>query len=112
MTSSNGILTLVDLIASRREAHSMPREFYVEDALHETDVERIFRRQWVFVGHSCQVKEPGEFFTVTIGTDPLIIIRGDDGIIRAMHNTCRHRGTLISLEECGTARRLVCPYHQ
>jgi len=90
----------------------MPREFYVEDALHETDVERIFRRQWVFVGHSCQVKEPGEFFTVTIGTDPLIIIRGDDGIIRAMHNTCRHRGTLISLEECGTARRLVCPYHQ
>ena len=90
----------------------MPQEFYTADAVHLADVERIFRGQWVFVGHSCQIIEAGEFFTVTIGSDPLIIIRGDDGVIRALHNVCRHRGTLISRESCGKARRLVCPYHQ
>ena len=90
----------------------MPQEFYTDAAVHLADVERIFRRQWVFVGHSCQIIEAGEFFTVTIGSDPLIVIRGDDGIIRALHNVCRHRGTLISREDCGKARRLVCPYHQ
>ncbi len=104
--------TLDALIASREKGHSMPREFYVGDALHEADIERIFRRQWVFVGHSCQMKKPGEFFTVTIGDDPLIIIRGNDDVIRALHNVCRHRGTLISREDCGKVRRLVCPYHQ
>jgi len=105
MTQSRGTLSLNDLIASRREGHSMPQEFYTADAVHLADVERIFRRQWVFVGHSCQVKEAGEFFTVTIGSDPLIVIRGDDGVIRALHNVCRHRGTLISRESCGKARR-------
>ena len=90
----------------------MPQEFYTDAAVHLADVERIFRRQWVFVGHSCQIIEAGEFFTVTIGSDPLIVIRGDDGVIRALHNVCRHRGTLISRESCGKARRLVCPYHQ
>ena len=112
MTQSNGTLSLDNLIASRLEGHSMPQEFYTDAAVHVADVERIFRRQWVFVGHSCQIIEAGEFFTVTIGSDPLIIIRGDDGVIRALHNVCRHRGTLISRADCGKARRLVCPYHQ
>ncbi|MDG1833430.1 MAG: aromatic ring-hydroxylating dioxygenase subunit alpha, partial [Verrucomicrobiota bacterium] len=112
MSQSNEAICLNDLIALRRDGHSMPQEFYTNAAVHEADVERIFRRHWVFVGHSCQIKEPGEFFTVSIGDDPLIIIRGDDSDIRALHNVCRHRGTLISREDCGKARRLVCPYHQ
>ena len=66
MTQSNGILSLNDLIASRREGHSMPQEFYTDATVHLADMERIFRRQWVFVGHSCQIIDAGEFFTVTI----------------------------------------------
>ena len=103
---------LETLISSRCEGWSMPQAFYTDPALHEADMDRIFRQHWIFVGHSCQIKAPGDFFTVTIGKDPLIIIRGDDGEIRALHNVCRHRGTLISREDCGQARRLVCPYHQ
>ncbi len=103
---------LASLIAQRRDGCSMPQEFYTDPSLHETDVAQIFRRHWVFVGHSCQIKAPGDFFTVTIGKDPLIIIRADDGEIRALHNVCRHRGTLINREDCGKVRRLVCPYHQ
>ena len=112
MTCLSEPADLAALIATRRDGYSMPREFYTEPEMHDADVERIFQRQWVFVGHSCQVKEVGDFFTVTIGADPLLIIRGDDGVIRALHNVCRHRGTLISREDSGQARRLVCPYHQ
>jgi len=105
MANLNGKAVLDDLIASRCEGHSMPQEFYTDAAVYAADVERIFNRQWVFVGHSCQVEEAGEFFTVTIENDSLIVIR-------ALHNVCRHRGTLISRKDCGKARRLVCPYHQ
>lgn len=90
----------------------MPQAFYTDPALHEVDVNRIFYRQWIFAGHSCQINNPGDYFTVTIGKDPLILIRGDDGRIRALHNVCSHRGTLIRREDCGQIRRLVCPYHQ
>ena len=103
---------LAVLIESRLPGHSLPQAFYIDSSVIKLDLDRIFKRQWVFVGHSCQIKEAGEFFTVTIGNDPLILIRGDDGEIRALHNVCRHRGTLINREDCGKARRLVCPYHQ
>jgi len=110
--SAVGQIELETLISSRCEGWSMPQVFYTAPALHEADMDRIFRQHWIFVGHSCQIKSPGDFFTVTIGKDPLILIRGDDDEIRAFHNVCRHRGTLISREDCGQARRLVCPYHQ
>ena len=77
----------------------MPQVFYTAPALHEADMNRIFRQHWIFVGHSCQIKSPGDFFTVTIGKDPLILIRGDDDVIRAFHNVCQQRGTLISRED-------------
>ena len=55
MTNFNGEVDLDDLIALRREGHSMPQAFYTDAAIHEADVERIFQRQWVFLGHSCQI---------------------------------------------------------
>ena len=112
MSDWNGKLDLAALTKSRLPGHSLPQAFYIDSSVAKLDLDLIFKRQWVFVGHSCQIKEAGEFFTVTIGKDPLILIRGDDGEIRALHNVCRHRGTLISREDCGKARRLVCPYHQ
>ena len=112
MSDWNGKIDLAALVQSRLPGHSLPQPFYVDSSVVELDLDRIFKRQWVFVGHSCQIKQPGDFFTVAIGKDPLILIRGDDGEIRALHNVCRHRGTLIRREGCGAAGRLVCPYHQ
>jgi|GEM_PF-2360348 len=64
MTQSNGTLSLNDLIDSRREGHSMPQEFYTDAAVYLADVERIFRRQWIFVGHSCQIIEaPVDYYS-------------------------------------------------
>lgn len=103
---------LRQLVASRQEGYGLPRAFYHDQALYEREMECIWRGGWLFAGHTCQIPRPGDFFTLTIANDSLIIMRGDDGQIRAFHNVCTHRGTLLTEEACGSVRALACPYHQ
>jgi Rieske 2Fe-2S family protein len=105
-------MDIASLIASRKPGHSLPQAFYNDDAVFEADMARIWRKQWLFAGHTSDIPRVGDFFTWEVGRDPIIIIRGDDGQIRALHNSCRHRGTLVCLEHQGQVKRLVCPYHQ
>ena len=100
------------LITQCRPGWSLPGEFYAGDAVYRADLEQIWRRGWLFAGHSCEIPKPGDFFTVEVDTDSIIVIRDDDGGIRGLHNVCRHRGSLICTEPSGNATRLVCPYHQ
>ncbi|REJ70356.1 MAG: aromatic ring-hydroxylating dioxygenase subunit alpha [Planctomycetota bacterium] len=103
---------LRQLIASRVPGHGLPRPFYQEDAVYGTEIDAIWRRGWVFAGHSCQLREPGDYLTLTLDTDPLVVLRDDDGQLRAFHNVCRHRGMILCQEEAGHVGRIVCPYHQ
>jgi Rieske 2Fe-2S family protein len=66
----------------------------------------------MFAGHDCEIAEAGQFFTLQIGAYPIMVVRGNDGTIRAFHNSCRHRGSRICTMDHGKAKRLVCPYHQ
>ena len=91
---------------------SLPSKFFSSDDFFHADLDRVWRRGWLFVGHDCEIPKPGDYFTFSIGTDPLLVIRGDDGEVRAFHNVCRHRGTLLCHKPSGTARQLVCSYHQ
>lgn len=100
------------IIASRREGYSLPRAFYHESALYEYELDRIWRYGWIFAGFTCQVPQPGDFFTFSVDTDSIIVIRDDEGLIRAFHNVCTQRGTLLYQEEKGSVRAIVCPYHQ
>lgn len=72
----------------------------------------IWRKEWLFAGHSSQVPNPGDYFTLNVGSDPLIIVRSKEGTVQAFHNVCRHRGSLICRESHGHLNRFVCPYHQ
>lgn len=100
------------LMASRRPGYSLPRQFYRDELVFRADLERIWRRGWLFVGHTCQIPKPGDFFTFEVGNDSLIVVRDDDQNINALHNLCRHRGTLLCESAAGKAGRFVCPYHQ
>ena len=91
---------------------SLPSKFFTSDDFFHADLDRVWRQGWLFVGHDCEIPKPGDYVTFNIGTDPLLVIRGDDGEVRAFHNVCRHRGTLLCNKPSGTARQLVCPYHQ
>ena len=95
-----------------RLLRSLPGAFYGDPAVHRADVEVFWRRGWVFAAHSCELASPGDYVTLSIDTDPLLVVRGDDGGLRAFHNVCTHRGTVLCREEQGRVGRIVCPYHQ
>jgi glycine betaine monooxygenase A len=99
-------------VASRQDGYSLPGDFYSNDLIYQAELERIWCSGWLFVGHTCEVPQAGDYFTFSIGDDSLIVIRDDDGEIHALWNVCRHRGTQICDEPSGRAGRLVCPYHQ
>ncbi len=99
------------LAATRTEGWSLPGRFYTDPAVYEAEMESVWRRQWLFAGHDCQIPAPGDYLVLPLQDDSILIIRGDDGVVRAMHNVCRHRGTLLCREEAGHAAKLVCPYH-
>ena len=101
-----------DLLRGRRPHHSLDRPFYTDPAFFALDLEHIWRKEWIFVGHTCEVAEPGRWFRTDIANESIIVLRGRDGAVRAFHNTCRHRGARICLAERGRVARLVCPYHQ
>ena len=103
---------LPSLITSCRPGWSLPRDFYVDELVYQADLERFWRRGWLFAGHTCQIPEPGDYFTLEVDTDSILIVRGEDGTIHGLHNVCRHRGTRLCSESTGHVNRIVCPYHQ
>jgi glycine betaine catabolism A len=110
--SAHDKLHVAELIALRQAGYSLPGSFYSDERVYEAELDAIWRRGWLFVGHTCEIPEPGDYITFAVGDDSLIVIRGDGGEIRALWNVCRHRGTQICDEPSGRAGRLVCPYHQ
>jgi Rieske 2Fe-2S family protein len=103
---------MLRLIRSRRQGFSLEQPFYVDPDFHRLDMELIWYRDWLFVGHDCEIPAPGAFITVQVGDYPVVVVRGRDGGIRAFHNSCRHRGSRVCTAEKGQVRRLTCPYHQ
>ena len=92
------------------ECLSLPPAAYLSKELHQREVAAIFRREWLCVGRAEYVPEPGDFFTYQLLDEPLLIVRGEDGKVRALANICRHRLMPVA-EGAGHAKRFVCPYH-
>jgi glycine betaine monooxygenase A len=101
-----------DLIASRDSGHGLPRAFYHDEGVYRAEIDAIWRQGWLVAGHACQIPETGDYFIYALDGDSVIVVRGDDGGVRALHNTCRHRGTQICSTEAGHVGRFICPYHQ
>ena len=98
-------------LRQRRPRTALPRDFYTSAADYAVDLDTIWYRDWLFVGHDCEVPTGGSYLTVQVGDYPVLVVRDRDGQLRAFHNSCRHRGSRICSAEHGSAARLVCPYH-
>ena len=103
---------VLSLLMNRRRDHSLPRAFYADPGVFELDLERIWYRSWLFAVPACELPKAGSYVTYTVGLYSVIIVRGSDGIVRAFHNTCRHRGSALCRSAKGTNPKIVCPYHQ
>lgn len=89
------------------------RDVYVDPEVFDLEMERLWRRAWLYVGHDSQVPEPGDYFTTTLAREPVIMIRGQDGVVRVLMNRCAHKGALLVTATHGRceAGLLRCPYH-
>lgn len=100
------------LLGEHRPGFALRREFSTDPGIYQLDLDRIWRRSWLFAGHTCQVARPGDYLVFDLDHDSIVIVRDEHGALHALHNTCRHRGMKVCQRESGHARRLVCPYHQ
>jgi PAH dioxygenase large subunit len=87
------------------------RRIYGDPELFELEVERIFARAWCFLGHESEIPNPGDYVSRELGREPVILIRGEDGVARAFLNSCRHRGMRVCRADKDHTRYMRCPYH-
>ena len=87
------------------------RDIYRDPDIFEMEMERLFHRAWVYVGHESQVAQPGDFLCSWIGTQPVVMTRHGDGKVYLLHNRCGHRGVKVVNEARGNARFLRCMFH-
>src|SRR6266702_3134161 len=99
------------LLTGRRTDYSLPGVFYHSSEVFAIEIEAIFLRSWILVGHIDQLPLPGSYFTVEFGSESLIIARDKEQNVRAYFNVCRHRGCRIATEKSGQVGSWVCPYH-
>ena len=100
------------LFKQRRAGHTLPQALYTEHGAFDFDMTAIYGQSWLMAGMECELPKAGSYLSMMIGKWPVLITRDREGIIRAFHNSCRHRGSMICATGSGTAPKLVCPYHR
>ncbi len=115
MTHHDSALTpIAELRANVAEpferAHAMPKSVYTSEAFLQQELAHIFAKEWLCAGRADALPNPGDYLTMEISGEPIIVLRDREGTLRAMSNVCRHRMSKL-LEGRGNTRSIVCPYH-
>ena len=87
------------------------RGVFTDQELFDLEMKYIFEGNWVFLGHESQVENPGDYFTLTLGRQPVVITRAKDGELQALLNTCTHRGATLCRKKRGNKSSFTCPFH-
>ena len=103
---------IATLFEQRREQHTLPQALYTEPYSFDFDMAAVFAESWLMVGLECELPKTGSYVSMMVGKWPVVITRDKEGTIRAFHNSCRHRGSMICAAGNGTTPKLVCPYHR
>ena len=99
-------------IASLVEPTRVHRSIYIDPELFELEMERIWGRAWIFIGHESQVKNPGDYFTANINHRiPVMMVRDRNHKVHVLYNRCTHKGAKLVETSCGNARAFRCCYH-
>jgi choline monooxygenase len=110
-SSVENILASYDASATLAEASTIPSPWYVDSRIAELEANVVFSKTWQLVGRVEQVAAPGQFVTANVVGEPIVVVRGNDGVLRGFYNVCRHHAAAVVTEPCGKASILHCPYH-
>lgn len=89
----------------------LDQTIYTDPEIFAEEMEKIFQASWVYVAHESQLPESGDYLRSSVGQQPVIVSRQEDGSIAVLLNRCRHRGAMVCLEETGNAQFFRCQYH-
>jgi choline monooxygenase len=109
--SLENILAAYDANAALAEASTIPAPWYTDSRIGQLEAKAVFGKTWQMVGRSAQVERPGQFVTANVAGEPILVVRGNDGVLRGFYNVCRHHAAAVVTEPCGQAAILHCPYH-
>ena len=88
------------------------KDLYIDQELFQLEMEQLFANTWVYVGHASQIPKKGDYYTTTVGTEAVIMVRHTDDSIKVLYNRCPHKGVKVAGETCGnTGKFFRCPYH-
>jgi choline monooxygenase len=110
-SSIEQILSSYDDRAPLAQASTIPAAWYVDARIAELERLAVFSKTWQLVARTEQVKAPGQFVSTTVAGEPVVVVRGNDGALRAFYNVCRHHAAAVVTQPCGQASLLHCPYH-
>lgn len=105
------LLALYDETAPLAEASTIPAPWYLDARIGALERERVFGGNWVVAGRADQAARPGDYFTLELAGEPLLIVRGADGRLRGFYNVCRHHAAAVATCAQGHAQSFRCPYH-
>jgi len=107
----NDIIAGYNASSPLAEAHTIPSSWYVDSRVAQLENDVVFGRNWQAVGRISQAAEPGQFFTVEVAGERIVVVRGADRELRAFYNVCRHHAAAVVTEAEGRAANFRCPYH-
>ena len=93
------------------EASTIPAEWYTNADLYDLELKTVFPRSWQLVGRTDQLRGAGQYVTAEVAGEPIVVVRGSDGVLRGFFNVCRHHAAAVMTEREGSANQLRCPYH-
>lgn len=114
---ANKMKSLKELIESYNsdapldQASTIPASWYIDERIYELELQNVFAQSWQLVARVDQLLQPGNYVTSEIADEPIVVVRGDDDVLRGFFNVCRHHAAAVMTEAEGTARQLRCPYH-
>lgn len=107
----DGSKELLDEIKRQLGEDRLPQTAFNNKQIFDLEQERIFNRDWLYVGHESEIPNPGDYASRNLGENPFIFIRDEEGEIRVLFNSCRHRGTKLCESDQGNASHFRCPFH-
>ena len=105
------IINSYDANAPLEAASTIPASWYLDPGVWDLERQTAFSKSWQYVGRADQLQKAGDYVTWEVAGEPIVVVRGDDGVIRGFFNVCRHHAAAVMSAPSGRAVQLQCPYH-